>query len=45
VERRKPGAQSGHQTKNGTSDHIACDLEFEFDFWFELSWLDSKGVN
>jgi hypothetical protein len=32
VERRKPGAQSGHQTKNGTSDHISCDLEIEFDF-------------
>jgi hypothetical protein len=32
VERRKPGAQSGHQGKNGTSDHIACNLEIEFDF-------------
>jgi hypothetical protein len=39
VERRKPGAQSEHQTKNGTSDHIACDLEFEFDFG--LSWVSS----
>jgi hypothetical protein len=32
VERRKPGAQSEHQTENGTNDHIACMLEFEFDF-------------
>jgi hypothetical protein len=40
VERREPGAQSGHQTKNGISDHIACDLEFEFDFG--LNWV---GLN
>jgi hypothetical protein len=32
VERRKPGAQSEHQTKNGTNDHIACNMEIECDF-------------
>jgi hypothetical protein len=32
VKSENPGAQSGHQGKNGTCDHIACNLEIEFDF-------------